>query len=56
METTNILFGLIEHYKRLYVRSLIANKSEQASMYLSILSTLHYPTYLAAKNIKKPMA
>ena len=55
METTNILLELIEHYKRLYVRALIANKPEQASVCLSILSTLHHPTYLAAKNIKKPM-
>ena len=55
METTNILIELIEHYKRIYVRAIIANKTEQAYTYLSILSTLHYPTYLAAKNIKKPL-
>jgi len=54
METTNILVELIDRYKRLYVRALIGKNQEQANVYLSVLSTIHYPTYLAAKHIKKP--
>jgi hypothetical protein len=54
METANILVDLLEHYKRLYIRSLVARKTDEASVYLSVLAAMHYPTYLAAKSMKKP--
>jgi hypothetical protein len=55
MKTTNILGELLEHYKKQYVRALVAHKTEESKVYLSVLAAIHYPTYLAAKSIKKPM-
>jgi hypothetical protein len=53
MKTTNIVAELLEHYTRLYIRALIADKTEESKRYLSVLASIHHPTYLAVKALKK---
>jgi hypothetical protein len=50
---SNILVDLVEHYRTATIEAIVKRDNEKIERYLSILTVLHYPTYLLIKTMLK---
>ena len=46
---SNIVVGLVEHYRTSCIEAIIKRDKQKTERYLSILLVLHQPTYLVLK-------
>lgn len=46
---SNIVVGLVEHYRTACIQAIIKKDKQNVERYLSILLVLHQPTYLVLK-------
>lgn len=48
---SNIIVGLVEHYRTACISAIIKRDKQNVEKYLNILLVLHRPTYLVLKSM-----